>query len=427
MKYLSIAYTLLLILFCGPLSSEAVVQVGAERLFSPEYRELLKGKRIGLVTNQTAIDKQMHHVSEHLLNNAKEGRYKVVAFFSPEHGFRGQGLAWEHIEDETHRSGIPIYSLHGSTRRPTEQMMRGIDLLIFDIQDIGSRSYTYLSTMCYCMEEAAKRQIPFIVLDRPNPINGLIIDGPMLETRRRSFVGYINVPYCHGMTSGELAQFFNAEYKVGCNLTVIPMEGWQRHMTFTDTGLPWVPTSPQIPEADSPLFYPTTGILGELQMVSIGIGYTLPFKVVGAPWVNSRRFAEALNKQNFPGVQFMPFYFRPFYGRFKQQDCGGVLIHITDHTVYKPVSTQYLLIGVLKSLYPQEFKKALEASANRKEMFGKVNGTDEIYRIISRERYIVWKLRAVHEKERQQFAEQRKPYLIPSYGAPDGNLPSPQS
>jgi len=297
-----ICWLLLSLLCCGPLLDAAPVQVGLERIFSPEYASLLKNKRIGLITNHTAVDSQLQSSIELFKANSK-GAYTLAALFGPEHGIYGYGYAEEKIANGKDKDGIPIYSLHGKTRRPTEQMLQDIDLLVFDIQDIGSRSYTYISTMFYSMEEAAKLKIPMVVLDRPNPINGVVVDGPLLDENCRSFVSYISVPYCHGMTVGELAQFFNKEYKVGCNLTVVPMKGWQRSMSFHDTGLPWIPTSPHSPEADSALYYPATGILGELQMVNIGVGYTLPFKCVGAPWIDGEAFAEQLNAQNFPGVR----------------------------------------------------------------------------------------------------------------------------
>ncbi len=217
------------------------------------------------------------------------------------------------------------------------------------------------------------------------------------------------------MTIGELAQLFNGEYKVGCRLTVVPMEGWRREMSFSDTGLTWVPASPQMPEPSTALYYPATGILGELQLVNIGIGYTLPFKVVGAPWINADLFAQNLNKQNFPGVHFKPFHYRPFFGRFAHKDCQGVLIVITDPKIFKPVTTQYLIIGILKSLYPKQFKEALEASSARKEMFCKVNGTEEVYQLVKDVKHIVYQLKGLHEKERSTFLEVRKQYLLPNY------------
>ncbi len=230
-----------------------------------------------------------------------------------------------------------------------------------------------------------------------------------------SFVGYIDVPYCHGMTIGELARYFNERYKVNCKLTVIPMKGWKRSMSFRDTGLHWVPPSPQIPEDDTPYFYPTTGLLGELQVVSIGVGYTLPFKLVGAPWMDAERFAKHLNKQAYPGVFFKACHFRPFYGRFRGKICQGVQIIITNTKKYLPVSTQYLIIGMIKSLYPKEFTQALEKSKDREEMFNKVNGNKEVYRLVKNERFIVWKLRAIDKEKREAFKKERKAYLLRDY------------
>lgn len=391
------------------------VEVGLDRLFTPPYSQLLKGKKIGLVTNHTAINcQQMTSVDLFKQNSLRYG-YCIKAFFAPEHGLNGVQYASEAILHSKDSDGIPIYSLHGATRRPTPEMLKGLSLIIYDIQDIGSRSYTYISTLFYVMEEAAKIGLPVMVLDRPNPINGLTIDGPMLEKKWQSFVGYINVPYCHGMTVGELAQYFKGEHKINCPLTVIPMKGWNRAMSFQETGLAWIPTSPNIPEPLTPFYYPTTGLIGELHLVNIGVGYSMPFKVIGAPWIDAKKFAKELNGQKFPGVHFQPFYYRPFFGRFAQKDCEGVLIMITDKKSYLPVSTQYLLIGILKTLYPKEFKAALEDSQDRLKMFHQVNGTDEIYRIIREEQYITWKLKAVHKKERALFANKRAPYLIPSY------------
>jgi uncharacterized protein YbbC (DUF1343 family) len=391
------------------------LELGVERLFSPEYQAVLQGKKVGLITNHTAIDSKGSSTIFLFKQNAEKNGYALKALFSPEHGLTGLHYADEKVVDAKDRDGLPIFSLHGSTRRPTSRMLANINLLVFDIQDVGSRSYTYISTLFYAMEEAAKAHIPVVVLDRPNPLGGLLVDGPMLEDKWRSFVGYVNVPYCHGLTIGELAQYFNGEYQIGCDLKVIPMKGWKRSMTFKETGLTWIPTSPHIPEAETAFFYPTTGLLGELQLVNIGVGYTLPFKVIGAPWIDAEQFAQRLNGQNFPGVTFYPFHYRPFFGRFSGKDCHGVLIAIRDPRLYLPVTTQYLLIGMLKSLYPVHFKKALESSRNRQEMFNKVNGTAEVYRIIKEEKYLIWKLKELNKKERENFLVKRRPYLIPSY------------
>jgi uncharacterized protein YbbC (DUF1343 family) len=393
----------------------AEVANGSDMLWQDSCLETFKGKRLGVITNHTAVNRHMQTTADLLKSKAAAYNYTVSAFFAPEHGINGSAYAAENIAEQKDNDAIPIFSLHGKTQRPTAEMLKTIDILIYDIQDIGSRTYTYTTTLFYAMEEAAKYNIPVIVLDRPNPLGGFIVDGPMLEEKWRSMLGYINVPYCHGMTVGELARFFNSEYRVGCQLHIVPMKGWRRHMTFQETGLPWVPTSPNIPEATTAFYYPTTGILGELQLVNIGIGYTLPFKVVGTPWIEANRFAEALNSQKFPGVYFQPFYYRPFYGRFAQENCQGVLIIVTDPPKYKPVSTQYLLIGMLKSLYPEKFQDAITAAKARRKTLCKVNGTEEVVRLITEENNIVWKLRALHQKERDLFLKKRKKYLIAAY------------
>lgn len=399
--------------FFSGLHSE--VTVGVEQIFSPPYQTLLQGKNIGLITNYTAIDSQYVSTIDLFKKNAAKGGYKLVALFAPEHGLYGDVHAGKEVADARDADGIPIYSLHGATRRPTPDMLKGISLLVYDIQDVGSRSYTYASTLYYAMEEAAKLGIPVLVLDRPNPL-GRIVDGPMLEEKWRSFVGYINVPYCHGLTIGELARYFNGEYRVGCQLSVVPMKGWKRSMTFRETGLPWIPTSPHVPEAETAFYYPTTGLLGELQIVSIGVGYTLPFRLIGAPWIDATEFASRLNEKGFPGVYFYPFHYTPFFGRFASQPCHGVLIAVTDFTTYLPVSTQYLLLGVLKTLYPEQFQKGLNGEVReRLEMFHKVNGTAEVYKILKEEPYVVWKLRALHQKEKKLYLKKRLPYLIREY------------
>lgn len=403
----------LLLLACANLyGNSPKVAVGSEQLFITENFKILRGKKIGLVTNHTAVTSRMVSTITLLKKNAKEGGYALTALFAPEHGLDGKAYASKEVSPSKDKEGIPIHSLHGATRRPTEQMLKNVDLLIYDIQDIGSRSYTYVNTLFFVMEEAAKHKIPILVLDRPNPINGKMIDGPMMLDQWRSILGYVNVPYCHGMTVGELAQFFNEEYKIGAQLTVIKMAGWERRMSFQDTGLPWIPSSPHIPEASTTLFYPTTGLLGELSLVNIGIGYTLPFKLVGAPWIDADQFAETLNKQKSPGVHFEPFHYRPFFGKFAQKDCQGVLIVITDREVFRPVSTQYMIMGILKNLYPKEFKEALQAAKAKVEIFHKANGTDEVFKLMNESTHIIWPLKALHQEQRNAFLSRRKKYLL---------------
>ncbi len=389
---------------------QATVELGVDVLFSSEYSKVVHKKKVGLITNQTGINKNLESTI-HLFQ--KHEPCTLAALFSPEHGIHGSSYAGEKVYDSRTKRNIPVYSLHGDTRRPTKKMLEGIDVLVFDIQDIGSRSYTYASTLFYVMEEAAKNKIPVVVLDRPNPINGVVVDGPMMQDKFRSFVGYVNVPYCHGMTIGELSLFFNEEYKIGCHLTVVPMEGWKRTMSYKDTGLQWVPTSPYIPEQDTPFFYASTGILGVLEIVNIGIGYTQPFKLIGAPWIKAEEFARHLNEQKLPGVTFLPFYYKPFYGLYKNKDCEGVKIMITDPLRYKPIAVQYLVLGILKTLYPSEIQSKLSSLDQKtKKFFSQVNGNDEIYSLLLSEKYIAWKLIEYDEDKRQAFLEKRKKYLL---------------
>jgi uncharacterized protein YbbC (DUF1343 family) len=235
----------------------------------------------------------------------------------------------------------------------------------------------------------------------------------MLDDSSRSFLGYINVPYCHGMTIGELAWFFNQEYQVKCKLKVIPMKGWKRDMTYQETGLVWIPTSPQIPEADTPFFYPATGLLGELQLVSIGIGYTLPFKVVGAPWIEAKGFVKALNDQNLKGVKFLPFHFKPYFGPYKNEECHGVRLVITDPKHFRPASVAYIIMGVLKSLYPKEVLQRLKnLPVKKRALFCKANGNTVIWDLLLKEKYAGWKMVSVDKEERKAFLEKRQKYLL---------------
>lgn len=401
--------TFFIFLFSSVLN--ASVNLGIDRFFTEGLDADLKNKKIGIITNQTGVNSELHSTVDLFFNH--QGEYKIGALFCPEHGLKGNAYASDKIEDSKGPQGVPIYSLHGETRRPTDAMLKGIDILIYDIQDIGIRPYTYATTLFYAMEEAAKRNIQVIVLDRPNPMGGILIDGPMLEEKRRSFLGYINTPYCHGMTIGELALFFNQEYNVKCKLKVIEMKGWNRTMTFKDTGLPWVPTSPHIPEPDTPFYCASTGLLGELGLVNIGIGYTLPFKIVGAPWIDAENLAQELNAQKLSGVHFLPFYYRPFFGSQRGKECQGVKIVITNPQSYRPVMVQFLILGVLKSLYPKEFQEAFsKTTATQKELFCKASGNNTMIEWIEKEKYIAWKLIQYHQHEKDLFLSKRKRYLL---------------
>lgn len=391
------------------------IELGVDRVFSPPYDKQLKGKKIGLITNQTGANRHAESTMELFSTMQDKCGYELKALFAPEHGLYGDVFADKEVASSKTETGTPIFSLYGATRRPTAEMLKEISLLVFDIQDIGTRSYTYASTLFYAMEEAAKKKIPVMVLDRPNPINGLTVDGPMVEEEFRSFLGYINVPYCHGMTIGELAKFFNEEHKVGCDLTVIPMKGYRRAMSYADTGLNWIPTSPYIPEAQTSFFYPSTGFLGDMRFVSIGIGYTLPFRVVAAPWIDGEKLASHLNRHKLQGVRFYPIRIRPLTGSFANKCCRGVMIMVTNPQTYLPVTTQYLMLSAIKELYPKEMLKAVASVKAQPVNFFKVCGTKSVLDVLQKEKSPFTALKKIHSKERGEFLEVRKKYLHPDY------------
>ncbi len=399
------------LLWVVPTLSTAKVTLGIDQLFESQECEVLKGKRIGLIINQASMNSACESTLD--IFKKKSTLYSLTALFSLEHGFKGTAAEGESVPHSQHEEGVAIYSLYGTTRRPTREMLKNIDLLVFDIQEIGSRSYTYITSLFYIMEEAAKNKIMLVVLDRPNPINGVVVDGPMLKDECRSFRGYIHVPYCHGMTIGELAYFFNAEYHIGCNLRIVKMDRWKRTMSFSDTGIPWAPTSSYMPENDTPLYYPIAGMLGELGIVNIGIGYTLPFKLIGAPWIKAQEFAERLNAQHLPGIRFIPYHFKPFYGLYADKECHGVKIVVTDPTIYRPVATQYLILGVLKSLYPNIMEKLLSQLPEGKiSNFNLVSGDKIIFQLMLKEKYFAWKLIELANDEIEEFKIKRSQYLL---------------
>ena len=388
----------------------AHVETGFERLIQSEYfLKKLEGKRVGLLTHRAAISSN----GESSLELAFK-RLKLCALFAPEHGIDSSFLASAHVPETTYKN-LKVYSLHGAHRAPTDKMLESVDVIIFDLQDIGSRSYTYLSTLIYLMEKAAKKGVEVIVADRPNPLSGKLVDGPMLEKPWRSFVGSMQVPYCHGMTLGELARLYNETQKIGCKLAVSPMKGWKRSMFFRDTGLVWIPTSPNIPEADTSLYYPMTGILGELHIVNIGIGSQLPFKIVTAPWIDSANLCDKMQAQNLKGIQFFPYSHRPQLGSFKGQLCHGVLLRVTDPKQLEPTKVQFLILSLIKSLYPKVFEKNLAQIKSRKEMFCKVLGSDKYYNCLLNEKHPGWKLVEMSSADKEAFIKMRKSYLISSY------------
>ena len=337
----------LLCVACGNAAAETRLKLGIERL--PEYREVFAGKRVGLITNQTGIDAE-GTPSAVLLSRAAQ----LTVLFSPEHGIQGnerEGASIGHSTDP--RTGLPVYSLYGNTKRPTPEMLKDIDVLCFDIQDVGARFYTYISTMAYSMEECARHKKRFVVFDRPNPIGGSV-EGNMLELEYRSFTGYFPIVQRHGMTVGELALLFNTEYGIRCDLTVIPMEGWNRTAYFDELPLIWVPPSPNIPSAQTALVY--AGVcLFEGTNLSVGRGTAMPFQYLGAPYIDAYRLAEQLNRLDLDGVRFLPAFFTPTLSLYAGKLCGGVQIAVTDPRSFAPVKTAIAMFYELKHLYPNEF------------------------------------------------------------------------
>ena len=352
------------------------VKTGIEVLRDQNFK-ILQGKRVGLITNPTGVDRNLKSTIDILF---EAQNVKLVALFGPEHGVRGDAHAGDKVDNITDtKTGLPVYSLYGKTRKANADMLKGIDVLVYDIQDIGCRSFTFISTMGLAMEVAAQNNIEFVVLDRPNPLGGEKIEGNLADSSFISFVSQFKIPYIYGQTCGELARMLNEEnmLKKKCNLTVIKMKGWHRSMNWEQTGLEWVIASPHIPNKNSSYFYPVTGILGELGYLSIGVGYTLPFQLVGAPWINAEKFASAMNQLKLAGLDFRPIYFKPFYSVFKDENCQGVQIHIMDYRKAKLGEVQFYMMQELAKLYPD---KAVFNNANkdRYNMFDKVSGSDQI-------------------------------------------------
>ena len=354
-----------------------VVKTGLEVLKESDFA-LLKGKNIGLITNPTGVDNSLKSTIDIFY---EENDINLVAIFSPEHGIRGNVSAGDKVKSGVDPvTGIPVYSLYGKNEGPTASMLKGIDVLVYDIQDIGVRSYTYISTMGKAMEAAAKSNVKFVVLDRPNPLGGLKMEGPLSKKGYFSIVGAYPIPYVYGLTVGELAMMINGEGLLQdgakCDLTVVKMQGWKRDMLFDDTGLPWVPSSPHIPHANTAFYYVATGILGELMVINNGVGYTLPFRLLGAEWIDAQKICNRMNALGLKGVAFRPIYYKPYYTPWKGQNLGGIQIYITNPYNVNLMSIQFLFLQELHKLYPE--KDILALSKDRHAMFDKVCGSDEI-------------------------------------------------
>jgi len=378
-----------IIVFILPLLSQMLiaqpnVKLGIDVLREKNF-DALKGKRVGLITNPTGVDRNLKSTID-ILFESKE--FSLTVLYGSEHGVRGDFSAGTEIDFYTDaKTNLPVYSIYGKTRKPTTEMLKNIDVLVYDIQDIGCRSYTFISTLGLAMEAAAENNIPFVVLDRPNPLGGNKIEGSLVEDGFISFVSQFKIPYVHGLTLGEFAKMINQEgmlkNKIKCNLTVIPMHGWKRKMNFAATGLQWVLSSPHIPYKETPEYYVATGILGELGYISEGVGYTIPFQTFAAEWIDGELLAKKMNALNIKGINFRPITFKPFYGKHADSTLHGVQLHITDYAKVNLMSIQFLFLEIYNEMYPDKNPFAGCDSA-RLKMFDKVCGTSKIRELFSK-------------------------------------------
>ena len=375
------------------------VMLGDEVLLE-RRRDLVAGNRVGLITNPSGVTADLRSTAD-LLYEAED--VQLVALFGPEHGIRGNvadGATIASSVDEV--TGVPMYSLYGPVKKPTEEMLRGLDVLLFDIQDVGVRFYTYIYTMAYAMEACGDAGIPFVVLDRPNPLGGNAVAGNLLDMRFRSFVGNYPIPLRYGMTVGELARLLNEEYALGADLTVVPMMGWTRDMLFEDTGLPWVPPSPNMPSFATAIVYPGTCLV-EGTSISEGRGTTSPFQQIGAPYVDGRRLSDHLTEQRFPGVLFRPLSFTPRFSKYEGELCGGVYVHVLDADAFEPVRTGLGMVAALRTLYPDDF--------GWRPHFDLLMGTDAV-RLAIEEGVSVDEIMEGWAAEREGFEGIRRKYMV---------------
>lgn len=378
------------------------VLLGIENI--DNYSNIFKDKRVGLITNPTGIDSKFKSSIDILREKTN-----LVALFSPEHGLRASiqaGMKLDtYIDDET---GITVYSLYGATKKPSKEIMDLVDIIAIDIQDNGSRYYTFIYTMAYCMQACAEYGKTFVVFDRPNPINGVQVEGNKLDVEKyRSFVGYYEMVQRHGLTMGELAKLFNEEYGIGCKLEVIPMVGWERWMDFEDTKLPWVIPTPNLPTIASAYAYNATCIF-EGTNVAEGRGTTTPFELIGAPWFNSEQLARELNGLKIEGVYFRPQWFTPTFSKYAGTLCGGVYVHITDRHKFNSVNCSFILLDHIRNNYSEHFKINPPYVVGRPSLFHFEAGSDIF---IEPTMDINGQLEVLNH-DSNEFKEIRKKYLL---------------
>lgn len=391
-------------------SLQAQVKTGIDVLAERDF-DILQGKKVGLVTNPTGVDSRLRSTVD-ILHDAEN--VNLVALYGPEHGVRGNFSAGDKVESgRDAQTGLPVFSLYGKTRKPTPEMLKGVDVLVYDIQDIGCRSYTYISTLGLIMEAAAENNKEVVVLDRPNPLGGNRIEGALVEEGFVSFVSQFKIPYIYGLTCGELARLLNGEKMLEnglqCQLQVVPMKGWKRSMSFEQTGLEWVPTSPHIPHKNSPYYYAVSGIVGELSANLIGVGYTLPFQTFATPFSDAGALARKMNAFRLPGVIFRPIHFKPYYMAQKGEELSGVQVHITDFQKVNLTEIQFRFLEASHQLNPE--KDFFELAPKRHRMFDLVCGTDKIRKKIT-ENYRFDDIKELWNANVEQFRELSQKYHL---------------
>ncbi len=388
-------------LLATPAHSKEKVLLGIDVLEQENFKSLA-GKKIGLVTNHTGTDRNGRTTIDVLF---QAPNVRLLRLFSPEHGIRGKEKDGAVISDgKDAKTGLPIYSLYGKTNRPTKEMLQGLDALVFDIQDIGTRFYTYTTTLAYCLEEAAKRNIEFVVLDRPNPITGSITEGEVLSPEVRHFTAYLEIPTRHGLTVGEIANWVNQTKSLNAKLTVIKMKNWRRTMWWDETGLAFRPTSPNIRDLNTALLYSGVGAF-EATNVSVGRGTKKPFQIFGAPWITSaEEFAERLNLANLPGFEFEAVQFKPKDDLYRGETCRGVKIKVTDREKARPIDLFINAFMILRELYPQNFEP-------RWTEIERVTGSGRLKKMIEM-KYTAETILEVYRGKANDFVKSRKKVLL---------------
>ena len=377
-----------------------MVRVGIDRI--EEYLDLFQGKRVGLITNPTGVNSCLESTID-ILNK----HTNLVALFSPEHGIRGDLQAGVRLDTYVDpKTNITVYSLYGEQRKPSKEMLNLIDILVFDMQGVGARYYTYLYTMAYAMMACQEERKMMIVFDRPNPVNGVDVEGNILNLECRSFVGYYPLTQRHGLTVGELAILFNKEYDIHCDLTVVPMQGWKRTMDFLDTGLDWIFPSPNIPYPTTPYYYLTTCIF-EGSNLSEGRGTTKPFHMIGSPYLDSHWVIDEIKQYHLEGVRFRPVYFTPTFSKHKDQLCAGIEVLITNPKIFKPVKTGYILFDLIRKHHPK-FDFILPFTKGGKQFIDLISG--DTY--IRENRYPLDEILKRLEQDAKTFNELKRRYHI---------------